>query len=88
MGRLFLILNQSQSGTTRPRPNRSTRAQSMVEYALGIGCVAAVCMIALGSLGHISGHILKNVNNAINSPNQVVHPEETVNLSATPWVLQ
>lgn len=70
------------------RAGRSKKGQSMVEYALGIGCVAAVCMIALGSVGHISGHIIKNVNNAVNSPNQTPHPEETVNLAATPWILQ
>ena len=67
--------------------DRSHKGQSMVEYGLGIGCVAALCVIALGSLGHFGGHIFQNVNNAINSPYKMEHPKETVNLSAKPWVL-
>ncbi len=35
---------------------RCRRGQSLVEYVLGLGCVAALCMVALGTLGHM-GHI-------------------------------
>ena len=68
--------------------NRSKRGQSMVEYALGIGCVAAVCMIALGSLGHISGDMIRNVEQAINYQGQT-SPDmgRTIKQNATPWVL-
>ena len=71
------------------RIKRTSRGQSMAEYAIGIGCVAALCMIALGSLGHISGHMIHNVETAINYGGSTsAHPEETVKLSATPWVLE
>ncbi len=67
---------------------RSSTAQSMVEYALGIGCVAALCVVALGSLGHISGHMIYNVEQATNYQGTTSqHPEETIKLGATPWVL-
>jgi len=66
---------------------RSGHGQSMVEYALAIGCVAALCMVAIGSLGHLSGHIFHTVEGAIKYPNHTPHPEEMVNLSATPWIL-
>jgi hypothetical protein len=67
---------------------RSTRGQSMVEYALGIGCVSALCMVALGSLGHIAGDMIYNVEHAVNyggtmSPT----PGRTINKTAQPWVL-
>lgn len=45
---------------------RSQKGQSLVEYALGIGCVAACCMIALGTIGHISGDIFESVMHAYN----------------------
>lgn len=68
---------------------RYARGQNMVEYALGIGCVAALCMVALASLGHIAGHTIKGVEGAVNySGTHSQHPEETVNLSSTPWILQ
>ena len=68
--------------------NRHASGQSMVEYALGIGCVAALCMVALGALGHVSGHMIHNVEQALNYQGQKsVHPEETIRLNATPWVL-
>ena len=67
---------------------RSSTAQSMVEYALGIGCVAALCVVALGSLGHISGHMIHKVEQATNYQGAISeHPEETIKLGATPWVL-
>ncbi|MBK7837443.1 MAG: hypothetical protein IPJ49_07125 [Candidatus Obscuribacter sp.] len=45
---------------------RGKRGQSMVEYALGIGCVAALCVVALGSLGHIAGDMVWKVEQATN----------------------
>jgi len=60
----------------------------MVEYAIGIGAVAALCMVALGSLGHICGDMIMNVQNAINYNGQKApHAGFTVNPGATPWVL-
>jgi hypothetical protein len=71
---------------------RSKKGQSLVEYALGIGCVTAVCMLALGFLGHISGDIFQNVSNAINyQATDVTRPADQqpiVNTAAKPWVLE
>jgi len=67
--------------------NRSKRGQSMVEYALGIGCVAALCMVALGQLGHISGDIIQAVESTINYPNHAPDTGRMINPNATPWVL-
>lgn len=67
---------------------RSKKGQSLVEYAIGLGCVSAVCMIALGGLGHICGDIIFNVQSAINYGGD--RPSDTgriVNNSATPWSL-
>lgn len=69
------------------RAGRRQSGQSMVEYAIGIGAVAALCMVALGSLGHVCGDMIRNVNNAINHTDQVQHAGHTINPSATPWVL-
>jgi hypothetical protein len=68
---------------------RSKKGQSMVEYAVGLGCVTALCMVALGSLGHISGDIIYAVQSTINY--QGARPADTgriVNNNATPWQLQ
>ncbi|HEY9868401.1 MAG TPA: hypothetical protein V6D08_04495 [Candidatus Obscuribacterales bacterium] len=65
---------------------RDTRGQSMVEYALGLGCVAALCMVAVGGLGHISGDIIWSVQNAINyGGSRPAEPGRMVNNAATPW---
>lgn len=48
---------------------RSRKGQSMVEYALGIGCVAAVCMMAMQGLGLTSADILRQVIMSINDKN-------------------
>lgn len=65
------------------------RGQSMVEYAIGIGCVAALCMVALGSLGHICGEMFFNVQDAINySGDKAGMPGRTIQQNATPWILQ
>jgi len=78
----------NQVKNSSARRQRFRGGQSMVEYALGIGCVAALCVVALGSLGHISGHTVRSVEQAINYNGQTSeHPEETVKLGATPWVL-
>jgi hypothetical protein len=67
---------------------RSRKGQSMVEYALGLGCVAAVCMVVLGALGHICGDMIFNVQQAVkNSPDTVQsEPQSPINTAATPWV--
>lgn len=71
---------------------RSQRGQSMVEYALGIGCVAALCVVALGSLGHICGDMIWNVEQATNYQGQKSQePGRTIQITgqnATPWNLQ
>jgi hypothetical protein len=41
------------------RKNR--KGQSMVEYAIGIGAVTAVCMLVLGGLGHASADVVRQV---------------------------
>jgi len=65
---------------------RSPRGQSMVEYALGLGCVAALCMVALGSLGHMNGHMIHEIEEAINYSGPTSgHPASIVNVGATPW---
>ncbi|HEY9773646.1 MAG TPA: hypothetical protein V6C81_07530 [Planktothrix sp.] len=44
---------------------RCAAGQSIVEYAIGIGCVTAVCLLLLGGLNHPSTdvvhHVLVNV---------------------------
>jgi len=68
---------------------RSQRGQSMVEYALGLGCVSALCMVALGSLGFICGDMIYNVQNAINYGGATApQPGRIINPNATPWVIQ
>ncbi len=65
---------------------RSIKGQSLVEYGIGIGCVAAVTMVALSGLGHASGDICRAAALAINDGND--HPPDAgwvVNLGATPW---
>ena len=71
------------------RNNRKTRGQSMVEYALGLGCVAGLCMIVLGSVGHICGDMIDAIENAINYGGQKAdEPGRIVNPTAQPWNLQ
>jgi hypothetical protein len=41
----------------------------MVEYAIGIGAVTAVCMLVLGGLGHAGFDIMNAVLTNINDPN-------------------
>lgn len=71
------------------KTRRNARGQSMVEYALGIGAVAALCVVALGSLGHICGDMIHNVEMAVNYQDQRSNDiGRTINVNATPWVLQ
>lgn len=49
--------------------NRKQRGQAMVEYAIGIGAVTAVCMLCLGALGHSSADVLRQVVLNINDAN-------------------
>lgn len=73
----------------RRRNQRNRRGQSMVEYALGLGCVSALCMVALGSLGFICGDMIYNVQNAINYGGQTTpQPGRMIKQNATPWVIQ
>ncbi len=74
------------------RNRRGRKGQSLVEYALGIGCVSAVCMVALSFLGHISGDIFNNVQSAVNyggapGDHGIADPGLLVGKSQTPWVL-
>ncbi len=65
---------------------RSAHGQSMVEYALGLGCVAALCMVALGSLGHMNGHMIHEIEEAVNYGGPTsAHPVDMVKVQATPW---
>lgn len=67
---------------------RGKKGQSMVEYAVGLGCVTALCMIVLGSLGHISADIINNVQAAIiYGGSRPADPGRIVNNSAQPWVM-
>ena len=45
----------------RRNNGRNKKGQSMVEYAIGIGCVTAVCMLVLGGLGHASADVVRQV---------------------------
>jgi hypothetical protein len=65
----------------------------MVEYALGIGCVAAVCVVAMSFLGHISGDIFNNMQQSINyqggpGTHGVADTGKLVNENQQPWNLQ
>lgn len=68
---------------------RSKKGQSMVEYAIGLGCVAALCMVVLGSVGHICGDMITNVQNAINYQGTTEGDVgRTMVQGAQPWVLK
>lgn len=71
--------------------NRRKRGQSMVEYALGIGCIAALCVVALGSLGHIAGEMVWNVEQATNyGGTKSTKPGRTIQVTggaSTPWIV-
>ena len=65
---------------------RSKKGQSLVEYAIGLGCVSAICMVALGGLGHICGDMIHSVQSAINyGGGRPASPGRMVDNAATPW---
>jgi hypothetical protein len=67
---------------------RSKKGQSMVEYAIGLGCISALCMVALSSLGHISGDIIFSVQSTINyGGGRPTSPGRMTPTAATPWVI-
>lgn len=67
---------------------RKQFGQSMVEYALGLGCISALCMVALGSLGDMSGDMIQGIEKAINYGGaKSGNFSPMVNRSATPWVI-
>lgn len=60
----------------------------MVEYALGLGCVAALCMVALGNVGLISSKIIHELEHAVNYGGTISsHAQPIVSPSAQPWVI-
>jgi hypothetical protein len=73
---------------------RSKRGQSMVEYALGIGCVTAVCMLVLGGLGHASADVVRQVLVNINDPDDQsadpgsIFTNGVSGVANPPWKLQ
>ena len=68
------------------KQGRKQSGQSMVEYALGLGCISALCMVALGSLGDISGDMIQGIEQAINYGGQTSgHFNPMVKRTATPW---
>ena len=69
---------------------RGRKGQSLVEYAIGLGCVTALCMCALGNLGLISGKIMHEMEHAFQpsySGPVSRHGNSMTNVSATPWVI-
>lgn len=69
---------------------RSQQGQSLVEYAIGIGCVSAVAMVALSFLGFIGWRIFHNIEHAVIPGGHGAtsgHAAPIVNKTATPWVL-
>ncbi len=69
---------------------RKQRGQSMVEYALGIGCVAATAMLALQGVGMESTDILRSVIQSINDTDDQQYATDPggssfVKAGSTPW---
>lgn len=63
----------------------------MVEYAVGLGCITALSMVALGALGLIDSKIIHQMEHAFfphgsgypTSP----HGQAMTTTTATPWVI-
>lgn len=71
--------------------NRSKKGQSMVEYAIGVGCVSAACMCALSFLGHFSGDIFYTATKPLiygGSNQKPLEPEVVIQTDAQPWVIK
>lgn len=84
------ILQHPESSLIRERGTfmNRRRGQSMVEYALGLGCIAGLCMVALSSLGYICHKILHAQEHAINYGGPIGgHAQPMVNVNATPWII-
>jgi hypothetical protein len=63
----------------------------MVEYAVGLGCVTALGMVALGALGFLDFKILHGMEHAFfpgHSGPTSPHGTAITNTAAQPWVLQ
>ena len=60
---------------SRSRNRKLQSGNSMVEYAIGIGCVVAVCMLVMGGLGGAAEDTVLSVLRNINAQNdQTVDP--------------
>ncbi|MBX9722139.1 MAG: hypothetical protein K2X81_12135 [Candidatus Obscuribacterales bacterium] len=74
------------------RSRRNKKGQSMIEYCIGIGCVAAVCMVVMGGLGHAAADITNSVLSSINDSDDQVSDPGTIFSGGlkgtTPWVLK
>ncbi len=73
------------------RNRRSRKGQSMIEYGIGIGCVAAVCTVVMGGLGHTAADITNAVLRSINDGDSQVADPGTIfkgGLNAKPWVIK
>ena len=74
------------------KKGRKQSGQSMIEYALGIGCVAAVSMLVMGGLGHSAADIMNSVLTSINdADDQATDPGYIFKggvKGTTPWVLK
>ncbi len=70
---------------------RSSRGQSMVEYAIGVGCITALSMAVLGTLGFIDWRLLHNIEHALvphgSGHATSGHAHAIVEASAQPWVI-
>ncbi len=71
---------------------RSNRGQSMVEYAVGLGCVTALAMVVLSALGFINWRAMHNIEHAFFPHGGSVptsgHAAPIVGVTATPWVIE
>lgn len=71
---------------------RGKKGQSMVEYAIGIGCVTAVCMVVLGGVGHAAADVMLSVLRSINDQDDQAQDPGTIfsqGIQGTsPWVLK
>lgn len=69
----------------------NSKGQSMVEYALGLGCVTALLMVALGAVGsgnHLGGGVIHKAQSAIDyGGKKAPDSPRTISVKATSWVL-
>jgi pilus assembly protein Flp/PilA len=62
MNALVAVRAMGESVATR---TRSERGASMVEYALLVGLIAVVAVVAIGFLGHGISGLFSNANNTV-----------------------